>query len=79
MSSWRDVASEQAQDDLDGLVNAALPFATQMLDKHGEFFPYGVALDSACDARMIAGDPGDGERPASTAVLATLVEALRGT
>jgi hypothetical protein len=77
VSSWRDSASKQAQDDLDGLVNAALPFATQQLDKHGEFFPYGVALNGSGETRMVAGDPGHGERPESVAVLATMVDGLR--
>ena len=58
-------------------MNTALPFATEQLDKHGEFFPYGVALNEAGDPRMVAGDPGQGERPASTAVLAAIVEGLR--
>jgi hypothetical protein len=78
MSSWRDSASQQAQDDLDGLVNAALPFATQQLDTHGEFFPFGVALSDGGESRVVAGDPGQGDRPPSTAVLATIVEGLRG-
>ena len=77
MTSWRHKATPQAQDDLDGLLNTALPFAQQMLDEHGEFFPYGVALDEAGDQRMLAGDPGQGEHPASLDVLATLVEGLR--
>lgn len=77
MTSWRDSATRQAQDDLDGLLDVALPFAQQMLDQHGEFFPYGVALDEAGEARMVAGDPQLGDRPASTDVLSTLVEALR--
>jgi hypothetical protein len=78
VESWRDSASQQAQDDLDGLVNAALPFATEQLDKHGEFFPYGVTLNDAGETHMVAGDPGEGEHPASAAVLATMVEGLRG-
>jgi hypothetical protein len=78
MVSWRDSASQQVQDDLDGLVNAALPLATQRLDEHGEFFPFGVALNDAGEARVVAGDPGQGERPPSAAVLATIVEGLRG-
>ena len=33
------------------LMNAALPLAEQMLQKHGEFFPYGAALkDNGCDS-----------------------------
>jgi hypothetical protein len=77
VASWRDSASQQAQDDLDGLLNAALPFAQQMLDQHGEFFPYGIALSAPGDARMIAGDPEQGEHPSSGQVLATLVQGLR--
>ena len=77
MTSWRDDASQQAQDDLDGLVGAALPFAEQMLDQHGEFFPYAVALDVSGEARTVAADPGGGEQPASLDVLATLTEGLR--
>jgi hypothetical protein len=77
MTSWRDSATSEAQEDLDGLVNAALPFAAQMLEQHGEFFPYGVALDASGEVRMIAGDPGHGERPPSADVLSTLVAGLR--
>jgi len=77
MDSWRDSASQQAQADLDGLLNAALPFAQQMLDQRGEFFPYGVALTASGEAHMVAGNPGRGERPASEYVLRTIVEGLR--
>ena len=48
-----------------------------MLEEHGEFFPYGVALDACGEARMVAGEPGQGEQPASLDVLLTLVEGLR--
>lgn len=77
MTSWREDASQQAQDDLDGLVGAALPFAEQMLDQHGELLPYAVALDEAGEARMIAADPGRGEQPAIVDVLGMLTEGLR--
>lgn len=75
--SWRDSTSEQAQADLDALLNAALPFAEEMLGKHGEFFPYAVAIDGDGEAKMVGANPGLGERPASTEVLAMLVDGLR--
>ena len=77
MASWRDSASQQAQDDRDGLLNAALPFATQQLDKSGEFFPYGAALNVAGESRMVAADPNQGDHPESTAVLQAMIDGLR--
>ena len=76
MASWRDAASQQAQDDLDGLLNAALPFAQQMLGEHGEFFP-AVAVDMHSDTRMIMGDPDLRERPPSAEVLSTILQELQ--
>ncbi|HEY3140420.1 MAG TPA: hypothetical protein VGJ86_04790 [Acidimicrobiales bacterium] len=63
MPSWRDFVSEQAQDDLDGLINASLPFAQQMLEAHGEFFPYGAAVDDSGETRMVAADAGQYVQP----------------
>jgi uncharacterized membrane protein len=40
MASWRDSASEIAQDDLDALFNAVLPFAEKTLGKSGEIYPF---------------------------------------
>ena len=77
VTSWRDLASQQAQDDLDDLLDASLPFAQEMLDKHGEFFPYALALTASGETNHVAGDPGEGEQPSSVAVLKTLVEGLR--
>lgn len=75
--SWREGTSQTAQDDLDGLLNVVLPFAQQMLDQHGEFFPFAASIDNGGELALAAGDPGQGEHPASTDVLATLVEGLR--
>jgi hypothetical protein len=77
MSSWRDTASAQCQSDLDGLLNASLPFAQQMLAKHGEFFPYAASVSASGEVGLAAGHTGS-ERPASTEVLELLYEGFRG-
>jgi hypothetical protein len=41
---WRDTSSDQAQADLDALLNAVLPFAELTLSKYGEMFPFGAAV-----------------------------------
>ena len=76
VTSWRDSASGQAQIDVDSLLNAALPFAQQMLDQHGEFFPYGVAIDASGETHMAAGYTGE-ERPPSQSVLDILAQGYR--
>jgi hypothetical protein len=77
MASWRDHASQQAQDDLDGLMNQAFPFAKQMLAKHGEFFPYAVGVSQLGEVRMFAADSGTSEHPPATDVLQDLRDGLR--
>jgi hypothetical protein len=77
MPSWRDSASGQVQADLDGLVRASLPFAQQMLEEHGDFLPYGVAVSTAGQIRMVAVDVGQRLRPSSVELLAMLVDGLR--
>lgn len=76
MTSWRETASPECQADLDELLNAALPFAQQMLAKHGEFFPYAVAMNRDGQIAMIAGYTGT-EQPPSADVLAVLYDGLR--
>ncbi len=41
--------------DLDQLLNVLLPFAEQMLDKYGEFLPFGAVLTSDGEVRLFAG------------------------
>jgi hypothetical protein len=53
------------------LMNAARPFAEQMLQKHGEFFPYGAALKSNGDIANIAGYEGT-EQPPSKDIIRLL-------
>ena len=77
MTSWRDSVSQEAQDDLDGLLNAVLPLAENLLGKSGEFFPFGGLVSIHGEAAMTAADPGLGEHPASQDVLANLYDGAR--
>lgn len=47
MSTWRDEASQQVKDDLDGLLNLALSTGKEQLDAAGEFYPFTVSLPDA--------------------------------
>ena len=77
MSSWREIASPQAQNDLDGLVGTVLGFAQQQLAAHGEFFPFAAVVNIDGTTEMVAArpEPHD-EHPAATDVLNACVAAL---
>ena len=77
MASWRDAASQEAQDDLDGLLGPALEFAQQQLDKDRKFYPFAVVEDTDGQQRMVAADTG-AEGPESTDLIMTLLSALTG-
>ncbi len=77
MATWRDQASQQAQADLDGLLNVVLPLAQKMLSENGEFFPFGAIVTNEGRSELVAADPGLGERPASTSVLDELLGGFR--
>jgi len=77
MTSWRESASQQAQEDLDTLLNAVLPFAQQTLAKYGELFPFGAAVSSHGQLELLAAEPDGGERPGSEAVLQALHDGAR--
>jgi len=74
--SWRDEASESAQQDLDALLAIALPFAQQELVKHGEFYPFAAAIDRTGKTEMIALQIEAGEKPQSAQVMAECVQEL---
>lgn len=73
-SSWRDSASKQCQDDLDGLLNLTLRFAQQMLEKRAEFLSFGAAMSTGGESRLLSGDPC---RDAGTTALSMLLDGLR--
>jgi len=76
MAPWRDTVPDQTQTELDGLLNAVLPFAKEMLSEYGEFFPYGAGLAADGYVTLVAGDPGTGEQPEAADVLAVLYSTL---
>lgn len=57
----------------ENLMNSALPFAEQMLQKHGEFFPYGAALKATGEILSFAGYDGH-EQPPSNDIIRLLKE-----
>jgi hypothetical protein len=70
MTSWRDHASPQAQNDLDGLLEPALGFAQQQLAENGEFFPYAVVVGVDGHIEMVAARPNPtDDQPASADVI----------
>jgi hypothetical protein len=72
MASWRNSASQLAQDDLDELLNAVLPFAIETLGSRGELYPFGATIAKDGLTALSAADPGVGERPNSNEVLSLL-------
>lgn len=71
--------SDDAQDELNGLLNGAVGFAEQTLQRYGELYPFGAALDQAGEQRLLGADPGEGDHPDSTAVLEALYDGARAS
>ena len=44
-----------AREDLDNLLSTCIPFAKQMLEKHGEFFPFGATMSPTGEISLAAG------------------------
>src|SRR5262245_16023188 len=65
-----------AHPDYDDLLNALIPFAQDMLKKHGEFFPFGAAVNSEGEIELAQADDGT-EQPESTELIDMLQQGFR--
>lgn len=58
------------------LMDSVLPFAEEMLTKHGEFFPYGGAITMNGDIVNVAADNGE-EQPPSAELISMLQNSFK--
>ncbi|MGW0252665.1 hypothetical protein ACWDYH_39180 [Nocardia goodfellowii] len=80
MPSWRDTASQLAQDDLDGLLDIAIRTAAEELADAGEFYPFAAAVATTGQVRLIAAPESVDPQPQPTAELRDqLLTLLAGT
>ena len=54
MAGWRDTVTEEAQADLDELVDAATGFALEQVASSGEFLPFALAVSNGGERQAIA-------------------------
>jgi hypothetical protein len=65
-----------ARADMDELLNALLPFAQQMIEQHGEFYPSGASMTAQGEVSLVAADTGE-EMPASQDLIQASTGSLR--
>jgi hypothetical protein len=68
--------SGSAKAECEGIMNALVPFAQQMLEKHGEFFPFGGTMKNNGEITHTAGYDGR-ERPPSADIIRLLNDSFR--
>jgi hypothetical protein len=66
----------EVRQDFEKLLNALLPFAKQMLQERGEFFPFGASLSADGEAALVAGYAG-GEGPIAQDIISLLHTGFR--
>jgi hypothetical protein len=76
MTAWRDSVSDQAQAELDSLLDSCLHFALHLLAKYGEFYPFSRVVPMTGEVASLALTM-DEEQPASQVVIEGLINALR--
>ncbi len=59
--------------ELERLMNHVIPFAQQMLAKHGEFYPYGGVLTPLGEVELVGTEDGHGQPPSEELISALLV------
>jgi hypothetical protein len=70
------IAMADPKSEAEELMNALLPFGRQMLERYGEFIPYGGAMKSDGEIVSIAGYDGD-EQPLSQDIIDLLKDSYR--
>jgi len=66
-----------AHPDLEAVLNAALPFAQQMLAKHGEFYPFGAKMTVAGEIIDVGAQLEGDDHPASQPLIDVMTQAFR--
>ena len=66
-----------AHPDLDNLLNAILPFAQQMLAKHGEFYPFGSTMTNSGEIIAQGAALEGNDHPASQPLIKLMTQAFR--
>ena len=69
-------ATMTAKDEAEEVMNALLPFAEEMLVKHGEFYPFAGAMMADGEIHYIGGYTGD-EQPPSQEIIDLLKDGFR--
>jgi hypothetical protein len=67
----------EARQDYNALLDSLMPFAEEMLKKHGEFFPFGAVISPTGEVTAHSTFDGN-EQPESEAVIASLVQVFQG-
>lgn len=65
-----------AKADCEAVMNLALPFAEEMLQEHGEFFPFGATMNAKGEINHIGGYDGR-EHPPSADIIKLLKDGFR--